>query len=266
MKVSGLVILSQPENLCYPYLESIRSFLPVVDEMVIVMDILNEDGSREKVEELGEKIRIVSSAFDLENWGWISYGIMRTTGYQACKGDIVMMFDADGILHENEQEKLRDGLKNLFMTPNHVSYYWTKYRFYKPTVYYNQNKHSGIYKKSVLGDRFDFFGKHLGTPNKGRYHKGEIDKQLDVTLFGYEHLWDTEEVIKGKVTRYGQMKDRRFGQEFKTPEEYYRIYIEDLLKKLEEGTKGMPISEHPAIIQDKLRGINEKHFGFNFFR
>lgn len=240
--------------------------LPAVNEMVVMMDILHEDGSREKIEKLDKKIRIVSSAFDLDKWGWISYGIMRTTGYQACKGDIVAMFDADGILHEKDIKSLKDNFKFLWMHGTHVSAYWGKYRFYKPTLYYDQHKHSGIYKKSVLGDRFDFFGRHLGTPNKSRYYEGETDKQLAIRLYGYEHLWDTKEVFHEKIVRYGRMKDMRFGKPFKKEEEYHKEYMRELLEKIGEVGRGMDINDQPAIIQEKLKGINKNHFGFNFFQ
>ncbi len=79
--ISGAVLISEVEKNCYPYIESIRSFLPIVDEMVVVFNVYGtprDDGSRAKLEALRDKIRIVPTEFDLEKYGWISYGIART--------------------------------------------------------------------------------------------------------------------------------------------------------------------------------------------
>ena len=266
--ISGLLILSEPEWGCYPYLESIQSFLPAVDELVISFNVYGkDDGSRVKIEALNSpKIRIVPTVFDIEKYGWSSYGIARTMGYQACKGDVILMFDADGVLHENELGLLGKEVSN-FVNDGFATGYWEKNRIYKPTVYYDQHKHSGIYNKKILGDRLDFFrddGK--GAPNFTRLtEKEQGSKKFPVTLFGYEHIWDTQEVLKSKVNRYSRMIDGLHGYPFKTPEEYFDIYMRELVNKVNSIGKSMPIERHPAIIQDKLRNINETHFGFNWF-
>ena len=192
--ISGLVILSEPENMKYPYIEAIKSVLPVVGEMVVILNPLVDDGARAKLEPLG--VRIVQAAFDLEEFGWISYGIARTTGYQACNGDTVLMFDADGILHENEVTKLKERLEVFEKDETNTPYaYWTKYRFYTPTFYHQQNKHSGIYSKKVLGDRFDFYRGRKGAPNLKYLKEGESSKQFDVTIYGYEMSIDVQPKI-----------------------------------------------------------------------
>ena len=263
--ISGLVVLSEPENMCYPYLESIKSFLPVVDEMVVVWNPLVNDGGREKVEQL-DKIRIVQAAFDLERFGWISYGIARTTGYQACNGDTVVMFDADGVLHEAEITKLQERLKvfeNKAVT--HPYAYWRKFRFYKPTQYHLQNKHSGIYSKKILGDRFDFYRGEKGVPNWELLRENEKSHQFDITLYGYEHIWDTEEVLHKKIVRYGTMADKLHQKNIKTDDYYIKAYMEKVKTKIKEEGKTLTISEQPAIIQPKLKAVTEDQFGHAWF-
>lgn len=267
-KISGLVVLSEAEWGCYPYLESIQSFLPVVDELVVAFNVYGKkDGSLEKIKALNNpKIRIVPTVFDILKYGWESYGIARTMGYQACKGQIILMFDADGILHEKDIEKVKTDLANL-INRNFSQGYWNKYRTYKPTMYHKQYKHSGIYNKEKLGDRFDFFRvDHKGAPNFDNLTKEEQEsKNLDIYLFGYEHIWDTEEVLKFKTNRYGQMIDRQHKLAFKTPDQYFDIYMRELVTKLNKDGLYMAIENHPKIIQEKLKLVNEKQFGYNFF-
>jgi glycosyltransferase involved in cell wall biosynthesis len=265
---SGLVVLSEAVWGCYPFVESICSFLPVVDELVVAFNVYGKpDGTREAVEGIGDpKIRIVPTVFDILKYGWVSYGIARTMGYQACKGDVILMFDADGVLHEKDIPTLNRELQT-FITAGKATGYWNKYRTYKPTVYYDQHKHSGIYSKKILGDRFDFFrsdGK--GAPNFDKLTPQEQDSfKFSIFLFGYEHIWDTEDVLKFKVNRYGTMIDTLTGKPLKTPEQYFEEYMRELVDRVNREGKSMPIENHPAIIQEKLKKVNETHFGYNFF-
>ena len=261
---SGLVVLSEPKDMCYPYIESIKSIRPVVDELVVAWNPLVDDGSREELEKLG--VRLVSAAFDLDEYGWISYAIARTTGYQACKGDTVLMFDADGILHEKQVEKLKARLDHFEkVATDHPYAYWTKYRFYKPTIYHDQYKHSGIYSKKILGDRFDFYRGRKGAPNTKRIKPHETSKQFDIQLYGYEHLWDTKEVLYKKIIRYGKMIDRHYNKPYKADSQYIEDYLKNLKEKLEKKGQVMAINLQPAIIQPKLKSITEDHFGYAFF-
>ena len=263
--ISGMVILNEPEKYCYPYLESIKSFLPVCDEIVVVHNPYTDDGSREKLMNLDPKVRVVSGVFDLRNIGWISYGIMRTTGYQAAKGDVILMFDADGVLHENDVERLKQRCNEI---PNmqEVYGYWGKFRFYKPTHYRRQNKHSGWYNKGKLGDRFDFYNTNgKGIPNH-QYMRPDEEKarQLDIDLWGYEHTFDTKEILLERAVNYGRMVSKQKGSEILADKEYWKMYIED---REEESKQYLPmdLDKHPEIMEERLNNLNETHFGYNFF-
>jgi len=281
--ISGLCTLSRANYLCYPYVEAITSFLPVVDEMVIALDFYSGDGTRETLLKEFDGLRLVPVVFDIAKYGWISYGIAQTTGYQACKGDVVMMFNADGVLHEKDVGLLRQRMKEQEQNAKEPFAYWMKNRFYGPTLYYNQYKHSGVYTKKFLGDRFHFyFKRYKGVPNTGLKTAGEGFRKLDVKHYGYEHLWDTEDVVREKVNNYGRMIDQvdykydvekhesKDGQEidvlvYKKPEYYYDEYVRHLVDRLKKDGKQMPIDQQPKIIQEKLRSINETHFGYNCF-
>ncbi len=266
--ISGLVFVSEGVLGCYPFEESIKSFLHVVDEMVVSFNVYGKkDGSREKIEALGNKIRIIPTVFDLEKYGWISYGIARTIGYQACKGNIILMFDADDVLHEKDYETVIRQIDEFSNSPNLPTGFWQKHKFYQPTIYYPEYKHAGIYNKGNLGDSLDFMlpnGK--GVPNHSRLKLNQRrGKRFTVALFGYEHLWDTEEVLRIKVNRYGRMIDAVAGKKFSTPEEYFEAYMKALTKKLSERKQIKDIEDHPQVMHKKLSEINETHFGHSFF-
>lgn len=269
--ISGLTLLDRPKELCYPYLESIRSFLPVVDEMVVMMNPYNKNYKerREEILGLSLKVRVVTGIFDLQNIGWASYGIMRTTGYQACRGDIVLMYDADGILHENDYDRLQERMEwfgDESRCGNKVRGYWLKRRIYTKTRYWPQYKHSGIYNKSRTGDRLDFYDPNgRGIPNYNYLNETEKSVQFPIQLWGYEHVWDTMDVIVQRVTNYGKMLARQKKHELKTPEQYFEEYRTKLIDNLKTRGKDMNLDEHPAIIKGKLAQVGPEHFSYNFF-
>lgn len=263
--VSAFTILSDPDKYCYPWRESIKSFLPVVDELVVVLNPYSEENHKQEIKDMG--CRVVSGLFDLRNIGWLSYGIVRTTGYQACKGDFVLMFDSDGILHENDHAVLKQEV-SMFQGRNDIAYgFWSKYRIFKPDTYWLQNKHSGWYNKRLLGDDFDFYAPDKrGIPNWwGLPEKWKQGKQLSARIFGYEHTWDNKEIFIERMVNYGRMKARLTGQPYKPDEIYVSEYLLDLKESLDKKGKKMEASAHPAIIRDKIASINETHFGYNFF-
>ena len=263
--ISAFTILSNPDKYKYPWRESIKSFLPVVDELVVVYDVYSDPDLRPELEAMG--VRVVSAIFDLRKIGWLSYGIMRTTGYQACKGDLILMFDADGILHEKDVKHTREQAEHFAKRDDIVYGYWGKYRTYSPTDYWIQNKHSGWYNKRILGDNFDFYHPNRkGIPNWAMLpEKWKQGVQLDAYLFGYEHVWDTREILEERIINYGHMRDTQAGKDIQSDEFYLKEYIDNLRNSMQTKGKKRILAEHPAVIQDKLKGLTDREFGHSYF-
>ena len=259
------MVLSEPEKLKYPYLESIRSFLPLCDEIIAVCNILKDDGSIEKLKNLHSRVKVIYGLFDYQRLGWASQGIMRTNGYYAATGDMVLMFDADGILHEKDVEGARDAIEQIYYSDK-VYGFWMKYRFNQRERWVRQAKHSGIYNKSILGNNFNFYG------GKANYRpmwelipeEQRRGQQTDIWLYGYERCWDTREIFEVKL------KDRRImeASSHQVPplKEYIDDFIQERRDKAAKEGQFMPIYLQPKIIQDKLNSIKEDQFGFNLYK
>lgn len=261
---SGLVVLSNAVKYCYPFVESIKSFLPVVDEVVAAFDISTSDNTEEVLRREVPNVRIVRFPFLLESLGRIAYGLIRTHGYQACKGDVIVMFDADGVLHEKDVPTVNEYCERM-MKENFQYGYWEKHRIYKPDTYLVQHKHKGVLNKRRLGDNLDFFGTSGADSLEVRNEIKDAAVNSGVTLFGYEHLWDTLEVILAKTTRYGKMLDRIRKVKPRTTEEYFTEYVSELKSEIKKRGQRMEMGRHPAIMKDRLAAIDEKCFGYNFF-
>jgi len=257
--------MSEPGKLCYPYLESVKSFMPLCDEIIVVFNYLKEDDEAlEKLKSLGDKVKVIYGLFDYERFGWASQGIMRTNGYYACNGDIVIMFDADGILHENDVEKAKQVFDDIYN--KQIAYgFFMKHRIFKPDILIRQCKHSGWFNKSILGNNFNFYG--MGgnyAPNWEMLPKEQIrGQQLDLWVWGYERCFDTKEVFKHKL----KMRRIMEGSVNKVPDEkeYIKNYLDEVQKRISGDKRFAQIEDHPKIIQDKLRNITKDQFGYDLF-
>ncbi len=118
MKVSGYTIIKNGVKYDYPFIESIRSILPLVDEMIVAVG-KSEDNTLEKIAELEEpKIKIVETVWD-EN--------IRTGGHilavESNKAKTFVSKDADWLLYiqadEVIDEKYYDEITRVLLKYRH---------------------------------------------------------------------------------------------------------------------------------------------------
>jgi hypothetical protein len=116
MKVSGFTFLRNGQKLGYPFVASIRSVLPIVDEFVIALGPC-EDGTEKLVRDIGDpKIRIIPTQWneriqpDYSVKGFV-YGQQKSIALFNCTGDWAFYLEADEVVHENDLPKIRAALE-----------------------------------------------------------------------------------------------------------------------------------------------------------
>jgi hypothetical protein len=116
MKVSGFTFLRNGQKLGYPFVASIRSILPIVDEFVIALGPC-EDDTEKRVSEIGDpKIRIIPTQWneriqpDYSVKGFV-YGQQKSIALFNCTGDWAFYLEADEVLHENDLPKIRAAME-----------------------------------------------------------------------------------------------------------------------------------------------------------
>ncbi len=117
MKISGFTFLRNGQKLGYPFVASIQSALPLVDEFVIALGPC-DDGTEKMVRDLGEsKIRIVPTQWnegirpDYSVKGFV-YGQQKTIALANCTGDWAFYLEADEVIHESDFPKIRGAMEN----------------------------------------------------------------------------------------------------------------------------------------------------------
>ena len=116
MKISGFTFLRNGQKLGYPFAESIRSILPIVDEFVIALGPC-DDQTEKMLREIGDaKIHIIPTQWnenirpDYSVKGFV-YGQQKTIALANCMGDWAFYLEADEVLHENDLPKIRDAME-----------------------------------------------------------------------------------------------------------------------------------------------------------
>ena len=116
MKVSGFTFLRNGVKLGYPFVESIRSVLPIVDEFVIALGP-SPDGTEEKLRAIGDdKIRILHTQWnekmrsDYSIKGFV-YGQQKSIAQFNCTGDWAFYLEGDELVHEDDLPKIRAAME-----------------------------------------------------------------------------------------------------------------------------------------------------------
>jgi len=103
MTISGFTFIKNGEILGYPFVESIKSLLPIVDEFVINVGE-SEDDTLEIIQNLNEpKIRIITSKWNdkMKDRGYV-YGQQKMIAQFNCTSDWAFYLEGDEILHEDD--------------------------------------------------------------------------------------------------------------------------------------------------------------------
>jgi hypothetical protein len=116
MKVSGFTFLRNGQKLGYPFVASIRSILPLVDEFVIALGPCDDD-TEKMVRAIGDpKIRLIPTQWnenlrsDYSVKGFV-YGQQKSIALFNCTGVWAFYLEADEVLHENDLPKIRAAME-----------------------------------------------------------------------------------------------------------------------------------------------------------
>jgi glycosyltransferase involved in cell wall biosynthesis len=131
MKVSGFTFLRNAIINGYPFEESIRSILPIVDEFICVIGE-SQDETRERVSAIQDsKIRIIDSQWNeaMQNRGFV-YGQQKMIGQYNCSGDWAFYLEGDEVLHESDLLNIRETMRRYLDDPEVEALYFDFLHFY----------------------------------------------------------------------------------------------------------------------------------------
>jgi glycosyltransferase involved in cell wall biosynthesis len=146
MFVSGFTFCRNLIRLDYPFIESMQSMLPIVDELVVAVGD-SDDGTLEAVEALrsrNPKIRIVKTVWDpalFDNGKIFSDQTNLALSHVNPKADWALHLQADEFLHENDHERIRASMERYKADQGILGLMFRQLYFYGD--YWHTNPYAG---------------------------------------------------------------------------------------------------------------------------
>ncbi len=216
--ISGFTVIRNARLMGYPIIESLKSLLPLVDELVVGLG-QSDDDTRAMLESLASpKIRIFDSFWDTQKTkGGLILSEKTNEALAACKHDWCFYLQADEVLHEDDLPAIRAGLAKAASHPeiegllfNYVHFYGsystiaTSRRWYRKEVRL-------VRKSSGIQSHNDAQG--FRVPREGRLQKPQV-LQLDARIFHYG--WVKPPKMMGQKSKllnrwwHGNKRDHEF--------------------------------------------------------
>jgi hypothetical protein len=208
MKVSAFTFIKNGEMLGYPFLQSIQSILPIVDEFIINVGD-SEDNTLKLIKSLSSpKIRIIESSWNdsMQDRGYV-YGQQKMIAQFNCTGDWAFYIEGDEVYHEDELTKISQSMKKHLdnssveaLVCNFKHFYGNSKSFLDSPGWYRSEVR--IIRNSIRSYAPDgLFWLVLGTNKKARYPKA---KHTGATCYHYGWLRSEEQMNlkSSKVKKY----------------------------------------------------------------
>ena len=113
MIITGFTYVRNGFEYQYPFIASIKSLLPIVDKLIVVVGD-SSDGTRKAIEELGEiKIQIMDSVWDSSlRIGGELFAEQANIGIKRATGDWIIHLQADEVLMENSRNEILECIQH----------------------------------------------------------------------------------------------------------------------------------------------------------
>lgn len=253
MKISAFTYVRNGHALGYPFIQSIKSLLPLVDEYIIVVGD-STDVTRESIEDIGDKkIKIVDTVWDedMRNGGKI-FAQQADIGFDSAAKDSDWLFhlQADEIIHEDDlniiKQDLQQNINNKKVDGFLLNFinFFGDYDHYCPSRRFHQREIRIVRNNPQIRSYKDSMGFRKFVDPQDANEKGMKlwVKQIDATVYHYSWVKPPK---KQKAKHIEFIKRYKPTDEFLTAleEEYgdgYHYRDFDYLKKF-TGT-------HPAVM------------------
>jgi len=118
VKISGFTFIRNGNVLGYPFVPSIRSLLPLCDEVIVNIPH-SSDGTLEAVLAIGDpRIRIIESEWDeTPRKGGLILSHHTNIAFEQCTGDWCVYIQGDEALHENTIPSMRSAMERELNNP-----------------------------------------------------------------------------------------------------------------------------------------------------
>ena len=206
MKVSGFTFVKNAIKYGYPVVESIRSILPVVDEMIVCLGD-SEDDTNNLIASIGsDKIKMVHSVWDdnlREGGKVLAVETDKAIAATATDSDWLFYIQADEVVHEQYHTAIVDAMKKYKDDAKVEGLLFNYHHFYGSYKYIGDGRR--WYSKEIRVIRNN---KHIKSYRDAQGFRWDDGRKLNVKLidaFMYHYGW-----VRNPLTMY--QKTAGFGK------------------------------------------------------
>ena len=266
MKIGAFTYVRNGNTFGYPFIESIKSLLPLVDEYIVVIGD-SIDGTKEAVEAIGDsKIKIIDTIWDdtLRVGGKI-FAQQTNIGIDNLSKDNDWLFhlQADEIIHEKDIELIRQNLLDTIDDKKIEGFllkflnFFGDYKYYCPSRRYHQKEIRIVRNTPAIRSYKDSMGFRKFTSLQNSTEKGTklFVKQIDATVYHYSYV---------RPPKKQNAKHIEFAKKYNTSDDFIQIYK---AKYGEEYTYmdydylNEFFGTHPAVMNEVIKA---KDWKFNY--
>lgn len=258
MKISGFSYVRNGIDYDYPFLESIRSVLPICDEFIVVLGD-STDSSREAILSLGsDKIKIVDTVWDMNNrTGGKVFAQQSNAGLDHISGDWAIHIQADEVIHEDDLPKILEAIQ-LYDSDKSVEglllpfiHFWGNYDYVRTSRKVHKNEIRVLRNNQLIRAYRDSQGFRKYSSIEA-YEAGEKGqklhvKKVDATVFHYNGVRPVK-VQQKKVHTFNSM----YAPEMPVEKEAYTQFDYNAIDRLAKF-KGT----HPAVMKNKIAAFEQ---------
>lgn len=212
MKVSGFTFLRNGQILGYPFVQSIKSILPIVDEFIIALGPC-EDETEKMIQAIKDsKIKIIHTNWNenMKDRGYV-YGQQKMIAQFNCSGDWAFYLEADEVVHENDLENITNSMKKYLndkdveaLVFDYIHFYGNANSYIDSPGWYRRE--ARIIKNSIRSYAPDgLFWLVLDKNKIGRYPKAAL-ANAKIYHYGWVRSEDQMNLKSKKVQKYWNKK------------------------------------------------------------
>jgi hypothetical protein len=208
MKISAFTFIKNGLILGYPFIQSIKSILPIVDEFIVNVG-KSEDNTLEEIQAIKDpKIKIIQSYWNdnMTDRGFV-YGQQKMIAQYNCTGDWAFYIEGDEVYHEEDLDTIYNSMKENHQDPkvealvfNFNHFYGNAYSVLNSPGWYRSE--ARILKNSIRSYAPDgLFWLVLDKNKNGRYPKA---KHTGVSCYHYGWVRSEDQMTlkSTKVQKY----------------------------------------------------------------
>ena len=255
MKVSGFSLIRNGIRFDYPFLESFRSLLPLVDELVLNVGDSDDDTlsvlEQFSKDEGSGKIKIIQSVWPMNDPEKKKSGLILSEqtnlARDACTGDWLIYLQSDEVLHEDDLSGIRNRMEELDSRPEIDALVFGYHHFYGSYDVVQETR--SAYRREVRAFKRPSGARSVGDAQSFRKPDGSKLRAALVDASVYHYGWvRTPDAMREKTYFMDQLYHGTAKGELPHTGQNYRYKRFWGLRRFE--------GSHPAVMTDRIRKKN----------